>query len=202
MISYLRFMLLRVSYILWFSSLAIGAFVAYKLLRDVPTSSLSYLGSASCQSCHASERSGNAFDVWMRSKHTLAYQSMSKELLKRSEVSDSAECYRCHTTLGRPPITVAEQNVVAEGVGCERCHGPGSEYSSYSIMTNEALFLANGGVHGSLSDCKNCHTLPSQRPHCPSSATATTNAEALWSQIRHHGSDTIQAADSTITNRN
>lgn len=202
MISYLRFMLLRVSYILWFSSLAIGSFVAYKLLYDVPTSSLSYLGSVSCQSCHTSERSGNAFDVWSRSKHALAYQSMSKELLKHSEIADTAECYRCHTTLGRPPVTVAEQHIVAEGVGCERCHGPGSEYSSYTVMTNETLFLANGGVRGSLSDCGTCHTMPSQRPYCPPSATATTNVEALWGKIHHHGTDTIRTIDSTITNRN
>lgn len=206
MISYLRFMLLRVSYILWFSSLAIGVYVAHKLLRDTPTSSLSYMGVASCQSCHSSERSGNAVDVWIRSRHALAYHSMRKELstrpATRSAASDSASCYHCHTTLGHPPSTVAEVRIVAEGVGCERCHGPGSEYSSYGVMTDNARFLEHGGVQGSLSDCRQCHTSSSQRPQCPSSGEATTDVNALWSQIRHHGSDTTATASSTITNRN
>ncbi|MBL7987550.1 MAG: hypothetical protein JNJ94_05780 [Chlorobi bacterium] len=206
MISYLRFMLLRASYILWFSSLAIGVYVAHKLLRDTPTSSLAYVGSASCQNCHSSERSGNAVEVWIRSRHAVAYQSIRKELATRSatnlEVGDSVSCYRCHTTLGHPPATVAEAGVVAEGVGCERCHGPGSEYSSYGIMADESRFLGHGGVKGSLSDCRHCHTLPAERPQCPSSGTATTDVNALWSQIRHHGRDTIATTTSTITNRN
>ncbi|MCE7934221.1 MAG: hypothetical protein DYG96_06480 [Chlorobi bacterium CHB2] len=178
-ISYLRFMLLRVSYIFWFGSLAIGAFVAYKLLRDTPIASPSYLGAASCQSCHSSSRSGDVFDVWVHSKHASAYQAMSKELSRNPGIGDSAECYRCHTTAS-----------------------PGSEYSSYGNMTDESRFLANGGVKGSLSDCGHCHTEPLQRPNCSPASTATTNAEALWKQIRHGQTDTTRSANSTTTNRN
>ena len=200
MISYLRPMLLRVSYILWFSTLAIGAYTAYQLLRDVPISAVAYQGAASCGSCHSSERTGGAYGVWVRSKHAVAYQSMRNALSQNSGVGDSADCYRCHTTLGRPPATAAEQPVVAEGIGCERCHGPGSEYSQYSHMVSESLFLANGGVKGSLSDCGQCHIASSERPHCTTSS-ATTNANKLWEQIQHHTADTIRAADSIITNQ-
>lgn len=195
-------MLLRVSYIFWFGSLAIGAFVAYKLLRDAPIASPSYVGVASCQSCHSSSRSGDVFDVWVHSKHALAYQVMSKELSRNPGIGDSAECYRCHTTASRPPVNSAERMMITEGVGCERCHGPGSEYSSYGNMTDESRFLANGGVKGSLSDCGHCHTAPSQRPNCSPASAATTNAEALWKQIRHGQADTTRSANSTTTNRN
>jgi hypothetical protein len=44
-----------------------------------------------------------------------------------------------------------------EGVGCEACHGPGSEYMKSEIMEDREQFLKHGGIIPDEARCKECH---------------------------------------------
>ena len=44
-----------------------------------------------------------------------------------------------------------------EGVGCEACHGPGSDYLDPEIMANRAQFIAHGGQVPDEATCRSCH---------------------------------------------
>ena len=54
------------------------------------------------------------------------------EIAKKMGVSDepqlAAACLKCHVTGGGPGAAVAKSYDLMEGVGCESCHGAGSEY--------------------------------------------------------------------------
>jgi hypothetical protein len=54
-----------------------------------------------------------------------------------------------------------------DGVTCEACHGPSSDYSTYSAMRDQKVFLKLGGVLGSEHDCYGCHAAHMSDAHCP-----------------------------------
>jgi thiol-disulfide isomerase/thioredoxin len=77
-------------------------------------------GSKACKSCHSSTHSG-----WKQSPHGRAIGSL--KLLERTDVG----CVRCHATpkaYGGPPPTEASAYRLEESVGCESCHGAGTEH--------------------------------------------------------------------------
>ena len=80
-----------------------------------------YLGSERCRDCHS-----EAFRIWQETRHAHALDRLRKKDPKRSRL---AECQRCHTTGfdyegGWSPDTSAG----LDAVGCESCHGPGSNH--------------------------------------------------------------------------
>jgi nitrate/TMAO reductase-like tetraheme cytochrome c subunit len=81
-----------------------------------------YVGSNTCQSCHASEHA-----TWSESAHAHAWESLSA-----AGETGNSECLRCHTTAygltGGFPKAGANAHPDLERVGCESCHGPGSEH--------------------------------------------------------------------------
>jgi DnaJ-class molecular chaperone len=89
-----------------------------------------YVGSAACAECHGEDAIGNQMKIWLSSPHAKAYAALSSkgagEIAKKNNISDpenDARCLKCHTTGGGQSALTAK-----EGVGCEACHGPGSEY--------------------------------------------------------------------------
>ena len=79
-----------------------------------------YVGSASCAGCHP-----KAFQKWSESGHAHAFDSLVR---KKSDADPS--CISCHVVgFGEPSgyhrTTKLEH---LRGVGCESCHGPGSEH--------------------------------------------------------------------------
>jgi len=89
-----------------------------------------YVGNAVCAECHGEEAIGNQMKIWLASPHARAFSRLSskkaEEIAKKNCIADPASdkrCLKCHTTGGgQSPVTAKE------GVGCEACHGPGSEY--------------------------------------------------------------------------
>lgn len=83
-----------------------------------------YVGSETCRKCHRSEHK-----VWKASKHSHAYEALltaEKPGLRQYD----AECIVCHTVgFGyESGFTSATETPQLKGVGCESCHGPGSEH--------------------------------------------------------------------------
>lgn len=109
-----------------------------------------YVGDAKCKMCHKDNHAS-----WLETKHAKAFSKLSAEEQKKPE------CIKCHIT-----GTTAE-NVVLEGVQCEACHGPGSEYKKPTIMSKakfadkaagRKLAVEAGLVIPTADVCTKCHT--------------------------------------------
>jgi peroxiredoxin len=82
-----------------------------------------YVGSDACQGCHKAE-----FKTWETSPHGHAVATLEK----KGEAANT-ECLACHTTAfgktgGFPSDAVVSSQPDLARVGCESCHGPGSEH--------------------------------------------------------------------------
>ena len=106
--------------------------------------SYSYIGANKCKKCHLPEHKS-----WAKMKHATALETLQPDkatdkktkfnLDPKKDYTKDATCLACHTVgYGKPggytiPDAANEKAVKdsAElaGVGCESCHGPGSEYS-------------------------------------------------------------------------
>ncbi len=102
-----------------------------------------YLGTASCASCHTA-----AAATWTGTRHATSVQT-----LEQAERAFDPGCLRCHVTgLGHPGGWASHSGPVPLGsVSCEACHGPGSDH----IHDTSAPY---GGLPGNTSACVACHS--------------------------------------------
>lgn len=107
---------------------------------------LEYVGSKSCKPCHAYE-----YEKWSSKAHAQAYAT-----LERVGSQFDPQCVICHVVgMKYEGGFVSEQKTGhLKDVGCENCHGPGSEH----IKTAGAAKTAEPKVR-----CLDCHT-PEQSP--------------------------------------
>lgn len=128
-----------------------------------------YEGAASCKMCHMTPKSGAAYKIWQASKHAKAYATLASEeakaIGKKLGIADpqkSEKCLSCHVTAaGVDAKLLGPKYSIEEGVGCESCHGPGSEYKSKKVM--DGLFAKTiepasvGLILPTEENCKKCH---------------------------------------------
>jgi YVTN family beta-propeller protein len=122
-----------------------------------------YVGSAACGSCHRGREHGHQYSLWRMSEHARAWAvlgtSRAYEIAKKQgiqgEPSRSQQCLRCHTT--GPGGAFLASFTVDEGVGCEACHGPGSEYMQEAIMRDGRAARAAGLKRPGRETCAACH---------------------------------------------
>lgn len=182
-------MLIRISYLLLIVAIAIAAYLLVRLSRDSEGPAAAFVGVERCATCHTSIAAGRQYPIWSASAHASAWKALQSDSARRLIARPAGSidsCIGCHTSLGRRAVVRGEDTLVSEGVGCERCHGPGSRYALYNVMTDRAAFTANGGVAGSLQDCYGCHAAapgPAVR-HCPFQ-TKPFMADSAWQSIRH-----------------
>jgi hypothetical protein len=102
---------------------------------------LAFAGSASCQQCHEL-----AYDKWAATAHAHAFASLKKVGSDRDP-----ECVICHVIgLGSEGGFVNEEKTPSlAGVGCENCHGPGSEH---------VLTAGQTAPQRRKATCAQCHT--------------------------------------------
>jgi predicted CxxxxCH...CXXCH cytochrome family protein len=114
----------------------------------------SYVGIKFCKMCHQGEKNGSIYEKWQASKHSQATANMLKS-------PDKAEkCFNCHSTgYGKGGYDTAVNDTTGkfDGVQCEACHGPGSDYKKMDIMKDKQKSIANGLIMPKPEDCKNCH---------------------------------------------
>ena len=149
-----------------------------------------YIGSNKCKMCHISDKRGAQFTLWEQSPHAKAYTTLtsaeSKKIAASRGLGDpqkADECLRCHVTAHGYPTTAKEASFkVEEGVGCESCHGPGSEYKTMSVMKALAAGTQDPKAvfyeRGSKETCLRCHN--EQSP-----TFKGFNYEEMWPQIAH-----------------
>jgi hypothetical protein len=140
---------------------AVGCFVASGF-----TAEPHYIGSDKCaKMCHKGEKKGKQYEIWQQSKHATAFKTLgneqSKEIAKKMGLGDpqkAPECLKCHVTaFGAKKELINPTCTNEEGVGCEACHGPGSEYRKLNTMKNHDLAVAAGLWDPNEALCVKCH---------------------------------------------
>ncbi len=127
------------------------------------------VGAPKCKSCHKKEKSGNQWGKWEESGHAGAFATLGTDAAKKiatdqglGDPQTEEACLKCHTTqgfLGRDvAINAKGKYFDAEGVGCEVCHGAGSDYKKKSVMKDHDASVAAGmELNGSAEFCTKCH---------------------------------------------
>lgn len=117
-----------------------------------------------CKMCHQGAAKGNQFQIWSQSGHAKAFATLAtpeaKEIAGKMGIADPQKddkCLVCHTTKGILKAEAAPTYVVEEGVGCEACHGPGSDYKAMNVMKDHAASVAAGMIVPTEATCKQCH---------------------------------------------
>lgn len=103
-----------------------------------------YVGVKKCKMCHMSSKKGAQYKVWDKNKHSKAYETLasaeSKKIAEEMGIDDpqkSDKCLKCHVTAYSADAQFKESSwSMEDGVGCESCHGPGSEYKGMKEMKN------------------------------------------------------------------
>jgi YVTN family beta-propeller protein len=125
-----------------------------------------YIGSQACAKCHDGPQMGHQFSKWRLSAHARAYTALSqpeaREITKLSGITEEPHrakmCLGCHATASEEEDwRHGEEFHLEDGLQCEVCHGPGSEYAVREIMKNKERALANGLRITANDDCRICH---------------------------------------------
>ncbi|HUF64188.1 MAG TPA: multiheme c-type cytochrome [Verrucomicrobiales bacterium] len=130
--------------------------------------SASYLGSEACAGCHPS-----AYASWSKTQHAHAFDS-----LVRKDSDADPSCIACHVVgFGEPggyQRSLKGERLVH--VGCESCHGPGSEHvtARVSVAPGEEVFQKMRPVGPGF--CVQCHHGEFSRPF---------RYDAFWPLIEH-----------------
>ena len=101
-----------------------------------------FVGAKKCSICHKKD---NVYPSWLETKHAKAWKNLSAEQQK------DENCVGCHST------GTTAKSVFLEGVQCEACHGPGSDYKKKSIMQDRELAMKNGLLIPDEKTCLKCH---------------------------------------------
>ncbi|MFH1070514.1 MAG: multiheme c-type cytochrome, partial [Candidatus Glassbacteria bacterium] len=106
----------------------------------------------------------------------------AKEVGTKAGVANPAEdpkCLKCHVTAFDAPAAMKDVKYSnAEGITCETCHGPGSDYSPIKVMKDRAASVAAGLILPEVSTCVKCHN--QQSPTFKS-----FNCAEMWAKIAH-----------------
>ena len=125
-----------------------------------------YVGVKTCGSCHEGTGMGHQFSRWLVTKHARAFAVLSTpESLTIARLSginqdpqESAMCLGCHATGADAEEWEKDEAFhLEDGVQCEKCHGPGSEYMDAEIMADPEAARRAGLRRPQERDCMVCH---------------------------------------------
>ena len=144
------------------------------------------VGAPKCKACHRA-KTGDQWKIWTESAHARAFETLASSESKRiaadmglDDPQQEAACLKCHATkasLGEGVVINEKANYVDnEGVGCEACHGPGSDYKSKKVMLDPEAAKAAGLIMN--TGCRKCHNEESP-------TFKGFDFEARWLDIAH-----------------
>ena len=147
-----------------------------------------YVGVTMCSVCHKTEKQGKQFDIWKSSKHAGAFKTLespkAEEVAKakglKVKASEAPECLECHVTGYGVDKSLTAALKMQDGVQCESCHGPGSDYKSIPVMKDKAKAEAAGLVlaKGDPKLCEKCH-------NSKSPTFKEFKYKEAWEKIKH-----------------
>jgi hypothetical protein len=140
-------------------------------LRVPPAPAQVYVGTGKCKVCHAKAELGDQHAKWKATKHAQTYEVLAtaeaREQGKKMGVSDpqtDIRCLICHVTAADAPAAAKEKVRVADGVSCEACHGPGSEWKSEDVHGKDRKAALAAGMRDLknpsvlAATCNECHS--------------------------------------------
>ena len=128
-----------------------------------------YVGVTKCKRCHTSAKKGAQFKKWSESAHSHAFLTLAsdsaKAIASRKGIEDpqkAKECLQCHVTgYDEPAANFTPTWSDSQGVGCESCHGAGSDYwakeKMQEVRTGHAKPEKYGLVIPTSETCAKCH---------------------------------------------
>ena len=153
-----------------------------------------YLGEKVCRACHHLQGNRDQYNPWRRSKHSQAYTALFKpEAIQIAEVSGidiepfkSPVCLGCHTTAYNEEDWERDPSFnFSDGIQCEQCHGPGSDYIDVEIMQNREKATKSGLKYPQKRDCLICHK--EKNSHVSVLKTKIFDYEIALQTIQHPG---------------
>ena len=145
------------------------------------------VGAKKCKSCH--KKIGNPYKIWLDTGHAKAYETLASPEAKKiaadkglGDPQKEEACLKCHVTryfLGNPAVSAKGKYADSEGVGCEACHGPGSDFKKKKIMKDHDAAVAAGLKRDkSEAHCTKCH-------NDESPTFKEFNLDKRWEEIKH-----------------
>jgi YVTN family beta-propeller protein len=174
-----------------------GTLVTVVALVSVPRLSAEekspyYVGAKVCGSCHQGKTMGNQFSLWLTSKHARAYAVLAKpeakEIVRLSGITQEPQeapiCLGCHATAAEAEKWEKDPTFfVGDGVQCEKCHGPGSEYMDAQVMMDRMAAMKAGLKMLTKEDCMSCHNVKGS--HVAVHKLPQLNIDDAWKAIAH-----------------
>jgi cytochrome c peroxidase len=165
-----------------------------------------YVGNTQCKTCHNAKDAGEQWNVWKKTAHANAYQTLlsdkAKEIAAKKGLTvppnEAPECLRCHVTGYDPQKKAAPDKIKMEdGVQCESCHGPSSAHIDVAkkLFTNKALIESVDIVHTHVipdeNTCRGCHnqdnpTYNPERYTLPDGSKADFDFAQAYEKIKHN----------------
>jgi YVTN family beta-propeller protein len=124
-----------------------------------------YVGEQVCRRCHH-QPGRDQFSAWRLTKHAQAYAALSmpeaRQIAELSGIAtdptESRICLGCHATAYDTEEWERDPTFhVEDGVQCEGCHGPGSEYMDADVMRDGTRARQAGLLMPDERDCLVCH---------------------------------------------
>ena len=161
-----------------------------------------YVGHSQCRICHNKKDEGEQWNSWKSEDHARAFETLStdaaialgKELGLEKPPAESPECLVCHVTAyDVEKLAPPDKINLADGVQCERCHGPASAHvieGKKHRSGDETAEPAKLMVHPDKQICLTCHNEKSptwnpERYTLEDGSTVGFDFEQAWAKIDH-----------------
>jgi hypothetical protein len=149
----------------------------------------SFVGAETCGMCHKTEKQGDQLGIWKQTKHAQAYNTLTTPMADsiaqakgfKTKAVETKECLECHVSgLDVDKSLLGAKFKMEDGVQCETCHGPGSDYKAMAIMKDKEKAVANG-----LMMYDNIETLCVKCHNDKSPTFTSLDVKAMWEKIKH-----------------
>jgi len=138
--------------------------ISLLIVNSLSAQTFKYIGVAKCKMCHNKPSTGDQYAKWLKDPHAQAMKTLSSQesldYAKKNGIADpakDAKCLKCHSTYDKAAPNLRAGITPQEGVSCESCHGPGSNYKSPTVMKNMKLAMENGLIMPTKTVCLGCH---------------------------------------------
>lgn len=151
-----------------------------------------YVGVKACGVCHDGAAMGNQYSKWLLSKHAQGYSALmlpeSREITKisglRGDPWKEPVCLGCHSTASTAEEWEKDDTFKPEdGLQCEACHGPGSEYMAEGVMRNRTEAMKAGLKLPTKEHCLGCHI--EKGTHVNVRKNSTVDIDKVFPLIQH-----------------
>lgn len=161
--------MVRKSLFLIVALLAVALWSGQAFMNTAVAGDHAYVGAEKCKTCHKKPEDGEQYPKWLESKHAKAYEVLAGDAAKKiaadkglGDPQQAKECLKCHVTAyDAPAEMLGTKYDVAQGVGCESCHGAGGDYykkkTMVGIISGEIDPASVGLVIPTKETCMGCH---------------------------------------------